>query len=378
MTDDGLRDVLADVLRRPADGSASPIIAVPSARDARAYIPSTPRRAAARSLSSQYSGGGTRRRVAVVGLSLLTATGLTGRLSRFTAGALPAPAAPCFHEWVTQSLGRPYRVGVVLLGPPRANRKPVVLLTDDDGQVIAAAKLGVNEVTRPLVRHEARALSEVASALDGHAHIPTLIAAESLGATEALLMRALPEIDRGRRVPRNDLIDIVTRISAVDAGARSDLRGAVAHPRMRPLAEVADAIAVRTAGVPFGAIHGDLHAGNLGVAADGRPVLWDWERWTHGIPLGFDLLHHDLQTWISVDGVHPPAAAARLLDDASAILGPLAVPRDRARDVAADYLIRLAARYVTDGQDAAGSRLGTVEDWIFPNLLGVPIDKEHT
>lgn len=372
MTDAVLRDHLGDVLDDGTD-AAHAVIGLPRARAARALLPVTRRAEAARMLRAHYGGGGLRRRVVTSALAVLVRTGIAHRLPAWRVEPTAAPGERLFHPWTQEALGMSPHVSLVLLGPPRANRKPVVLLSDDSGSLVAVAKLGWNDVTRPLVAYEASALDEIASALAGRVHVPALVDARRIGDVEAMMMRPLATLVKGRAVPRTTLVETVRTISQVTPGQAVDLSDVLGHPRMRPLEGVAQEISARAADVPVGSAHGDLHPGNLGMAGDDRPVLWDWERWMHGVPLGFDLLHHDFQTWVGIERHDPETAARRLIGSAAEILAPLGVAEAAASDVARDYLVRLAARYVDDAQDQAGSALGRVEEWLFPAVLaGAP------
>ncbi len=55
---------------------------------------------------------------------------------------------------LSDELGQELTAGIHL-GPPRANRKPVLQLMDPSGATVAFAKVGVNRLTRERVRHEA-------------------------------------------------------------------------------------------------------------------------------------------------------------------------------------------------------------------------------
>lgn len=379
MTETALRECLADVLSDEHGERSGPVIALPTARTTRALLPVARRGEASRTLRAHYGGGGgMRRRVMTSALSALVRTGIAARLPTWRTRPAPAGQDRVFHSWAKEALGVPYHVALVLIGPQRANRKPVVLLADERGALLAVAKLGWNDVTRPLVAYEASALAEVAQALEGRVHIPSLIDARRIGQREAMMMRPLASLVRGRTVSRSALIDTVRAIALASPGERVDVTRSLAHPRMQPLAHAVAGISARTADLQIGSAHGDLHPGNLGVADDGRPVLWDWERWMHGVPVGFDLLHHDLQTWVGIDRVDPETAARRLIESAPEILAPLGVPPRSAPDVARDYLVRLGARYVDDAQDQAGSPLGRVENWLFPAVLAGLPDKEMT
>lgn len=376
MMDPTLRSALADVFLTSHDDGVARVIGLPSAADPRVILPGRGGRATADILRGQYAGGGLARRAKTTVVATLVASGLARFVPPWRAEIDTSGSEPSLRDWIGRTLGTPHRVGIVLVGPPRANRKPVVMIVDGDRKLVAVAKIGYNEVTRPLVRHEAKALSDVASFLADRIHVPRLLDARRFGETEAMLMAPLPAIDTSRRISREVLVDVVDRISAVH-GEPAPLTRTLGHERLAPLASVVPGIQSRTAHVPVGAIHGDLHPGNLATALDGRPVLWDWERWSHGVPRGFDLLHHDMQTWISIDGVAPLEASRRLVASAPGILAALGVSHEVAPDVARDYLVRLAARYVADAQDQAGSRLGAVEEWLFPAVLDDRRDKEH-
>ncbi|WP_434811379.1 hypothetical protein [Microbacterium sp. bgisy189] len=370
--DDALRQCLADIMVPPTGPVR--VLAVPRAKAPRAYVSAAPALAATRLVRHQYGGGSLKRRLQTGVLTGLAASGIAARVSPWRVSDWRAPDARVFHDWVRGVLSRDVRVGAVLIGPPRANRKPVVLLTDRRGELVAVVKVGWDAVTAPLVRQEATALAEVERAVGSKVHVPRLVATTQWGAVEAMMMAPLPRLDRTRAVERSVLVDTVRRVAGAQV-VRAPLD--VGHDRMAPLVTAARHIDARTSAVVHGSSHGDLHAGNLGVARDGMPVLWDWERWRSGLPVGFDLLHHDVQRWVTADGLAPRQAADRLLRTAPAILEPLGITAPLAPVVAADYLIRLAARYVEDGQDEAGSRLGAVENWIFPAIMDWYREQEH-
>jgi hypothetical protein len=119
--------------------------------------------------------------------------------------------------------------------------------------------------------------------------------------------------------------------------------------------------------VPTGSWHGDLNGGNLALV-DGPCPVWDWERFETGVPVGFDLLHHDLHQAVTVRGTAPRTAASALLAGAATTLAPLDVPAAAAEHVARLYLVTLACRYLADGQERAGADLGRVHEWLLPAL----------
>jgi hypothetical protein len=97
-----------------------------------------------------------------------------------------------------------------------------------------------------------------------------------------------------------------------------------------------------------------------------RLLVWDWERFRRGVPVGFDLLHHELQTDLVARRTEPAEAARRLVDDAAGLLAPLGVRGRAAALTAVLYGIDLATRYLADRQLEAGARLGDVGTWLLP------------
>jgi hypothetical protein len=97
-------------------------------------------------------------------------------------------------------------------------------------------------------------------------------------------------------------------------------------------------------------------------------LVWDWERFAVGVPLGFDAVHYALQRGI---GSSPDAAGAvaATLARAGDLVAPFDVPPAAREVTALLYLTDLAARYLTDRQAEAGARLGVLGTWLLPVLL---------
>jgi hypothetical protein len=141
------------------------------------------------------------------------------------------------------------------------------------------------------------------------------------------------------------------------------------------LARAARRLGIAAGDVPlvYGAWHGDWAPWNMRPTA-GSLLVWDWERFTCGVPLGFDALHYELQRRISVqpDG---STAVRQTIDAAPALLEPFGVTGSAAaRLTALLYLIDLAARYLADRQAEAGARLGVLGSWLLPVLVSIVED----
>ena len=162
------------------------------------------------------------------------------------------------------------------------------------------------------------------------------------------------------------------RLRAVRCGDRGDQREVADRQRPDPVLrgrfgramERVDGIVGRRT-LSWGAWHGDWTPWNMAVAGD-RVLLWDWERFEGGVPLGFDALHYVVQSWLGPAGVDPLTAVHRLLAQAERVVAPFGVAGGR--DVAQLYLLEIGARYETDRQEAAGARLGALQDWLLPAL----------
>jgi hypothetical protein len=267
------------------------------------------------------------------------------------------------------------------LGPPRANRKPVLQVTDDTGNVLAYAKVGHNDLTRELVQREAEALRRLEAAELDQVRTPRVLGLVDWQALSVLVLEPLDtEVPRLRGRPaRQRLLAVVDDITGVfgvaehqwgDSPLRSRLAagaarcGALATPMLRILESLAADEIVAT-----GAWHGDLNPGNVALTT-GRCPVWDWERFTDQVPLGLDLLHHDLHRDITMSGQNPRHAAARLVATAPELLSRWHLTPNAADTVVRAYLLLLAQRYVLDGQASAGTELGRVAEWLLPALEG--------
>jgi len=107
------------------------------------------------------------------------------------------------------------------------------------------------------------------------------------------------------------------------------------------------------------------------MANTGRGLMvWDWERFTCGVPHGFDALHYWLQTELRAGHRDPRAAAARCIEDAPGLLAPFGIDARTARLTATLYLADLSTRYLADRQAQAGAPLGAPGTWLIPALAG--------
>jgi hypothetical protein len=101
-----------------------------------------------------------------------------------------------------------------------------------------------------------------------------------------------------------------------------------------------------------GAWHGDWTPWNM--AAGGRGVLvWDLERYEEDVPVGYDVVHYDLQRQILVPGENSRDAIRRLLPEVHRHLEAFGVSDPD--PVVLLYLIEMCARWMADEQARVGN-----------------------
>ncbi|WP_205471505.1 phosphotransferase [Nocardioides sp. SYSU D00038] len=267
---------------------------------------------------------------------------------------------------------------VVQLGPPRANRKPVVIALDGRGRVRAVAKLGVTALTAGLVRREAAALAELAWLDSPALTVPRLLALDDWQGHPLLVQSAVPTAGRHRVPGPEALVDALATLDTLPGeppGPASYVAGLVDAVGGLAGASDRDLLGAALAAVEPGAgrlvrSHGDWSPQNVAAGPTGV-VAWDWERsgWR---PAGFDALHLALQARLA-RGPDPQSGVSLLLTAGDV----LARCHDRSatdwspEDTATLLMVELAARYLGDGQAGTGSPGSRVMDWVTPALARV-------
>ncbi|MDG6105404.1 hypothetical protein Daura_47540 [Dactylosporangium aurantiacum] len=374
-----VEEVLA--LLYPGQGTARvEFLVVPNTRKPRLLVPADDRRlaaAAVRRYAEPQSRVARLKRDAVVAA---LRSGASSVLLRDRIGV--TTGADTIETYLRRVLATDVRLSVHI-GPARANRKPVLQLLTADGATVAFAKLGTSALTRALVKAEGNALAAVSTAGLKTLRVPDAVHIGQWGEHEVLVQSALP-VWRPRvplTAPRlaNAMREVAaccgTRRGRLDDSGywtrlRARLDTVAEHQEGGALRTAAERIARAAGGVQltYGSWHGDWSPWNMAVLAD-TILVWDWERFTPGVPIGYDALHHALQV-----GIGREASAAQavndLIDAAPELLLPFGVVHRQAVEVTTLlYLIDLATRYVTDRQAEAGARLGVLGSWLLPVLV---------
>ncbi len=287
------------------------------------------------------------------------------------------PAADGIEAYLSQVLGQPVRIGV-LLGPPRANLKPVLAIYAGDprapGRVLGFAKVATTQVTAPLLAAEAAALRLLARSPVAGVVAPQLMHHGTWGERDVLVTSALPLAQTGRR-PSRISTDVVAGIARVDGLAeqpllRSDFwrehAGAVELPAgwrgvdATPLRRMVDAVPDVTC--LMGSWHGDLGPWNAARGTN-HVEIWDWERFATGVPAGLDAVHWPVQVALA-SGASPGQAWQSVRESVGECLDslqrtdslphPESLQRSRSDPavVTAAYLLAVLDRYRRDAAEA--------------------------
>jgi hypothetical protein len=351
---------------------------LPNDRRAALLLPRRPRRAAAAALRNYKASASARDQLQLRALALGARAGL-GEMLPHRIRIEHGPSDRGITGCLSAALNRDVVVSVYI-SPPRANRKPVLQVLTPGGELLGFAKVGVSDLTRELVRAEADSLEFLAGVPLSYVQAPRLLWHGQWHGHEVLIQEPLSGSGRPGGV---------TEL----AGAMADLAGvcglqrlpAMRSPYWRRLPERLDALPQRDlAGVllqavsrlqsaagpaelTFGSWHGDWTPWNMTMSC-GRALLWDWERFTVGVPVGYDAMHYQFQQALVGGRTDAEAAAEAAVAQAPAILPPLGVDPADASLVAMLYLIEIGIRYLHDRQADAGGRRGRIDTWLLPVL----------
>jgi hypothetical protein len=355
------------------------LLVLPHGRRPRIVVPAG-RRAGAAALRRYGVPGSVRTRLATRTLATLLASGL-GRFAGHSIAAGGPPGGQTIESYLATLLRRPVQVSMHL-GAARANRKPVLQLLSQDGETIGYAKIGVDTLTAGLVRAERLTLTALASAGLELMRVPRVLAHGCWNGLEVLVLSPLPVWLRRRplrswqlraalaelskhggissaTLPGSQYLDQLASRLGLVAGSQEKDRLSSALGR---LAETSNGTALI-----FGSWHGDLTPWNLARTSAGL-LVWDWERFGTGVPVGFDALHYWLAARVVRAEADPARSARQCVERATSLLGPFGIGPAAARLTALAYLAELSVRYLADRQEQTGARLGAPRRWLLPAL----------
>ena len=368
-----LTEVLA-TLYPPSDGGrVAHFVAVPNARKPRLLVPAGSRRVAAGAVRryAQPAARSARFKRDLAALALRTGADRALLRDRIT-----VTGADSIEEHLRRVLDRDLTVSVHI-GPARANRKPVLQLLAPDGTTVGFAKLGTNALTRRLVRAETVALTALRYARLSTVVVPRVLHSGQWQGHQVLVQEALPawrpRRPAGVRLPAamREVAGAlgVYRANLTDSPYQIELERRLSTVDCPMLAAAVDRLVERRGDtvLQFGAWHGDWAPWNMAAVAD-AVLLWDWERFARDVPLGFDAVHHELQSRLE-RGEDAESAVGATVAGAAQRLAPFEVRPAAAEVTALLYLVDLASRYLADRQAESGARLGVLGTWLLPVLI---------
>jgi Phosphotransferase enzyme family len=313
--------------------------------------------------------------------SLVLASGFGDAVLRGRVQVDAPAAAETIETYLAAVLGRDIMVSMYL-GPPRANRKPVLQLLTPEGEPVAFAKVGINPLTCRLVRAERDALARLDQAGLADISLPRVLHRDQWHGLEVLVLSAVPAWTRRRPLSPARLAVAMNAVARVDGLHSVPLRGSVYLRRLRDrlasadkgpeqaaLMRALDTLTTRSGRtvLTYGAWHGDWAPWNMASTKRGL-LLWDWERFTPGVPLGFDALHYRLQADLGPGHRDPLTAAAATSQSAAQLLAPFGIGAEQAWLTGVLYLTELATRYLVDRQASAGAQNGAPGTWLIPAI----------
>jgi hypothetical protein len=347
-------------------------------------VPLRPRAATASVVRSHWSTSSPHRRLAVSTLCWFGRLGgadlLPNRLA--VRGGIGGTGPGSLREHLESAVGEAVSLGIHL-GPPRANRKPILQLVTSTGRVLGFAKVGVDDLTCALVEAEASALRAIGVADLKLVEVPRIIHSGPWRDTQILVLTPVDTSNRG--APHSDSLQRamleVSRLGDISASAltrsphwqglraRLSRLSGPAAASLRDCARLLE-LAVDEPSVPFGSWHGDWTPWNMSMGRTGA-IVWDWERFETGVPAGWDAIHYVFQSTVG-RRADPSTAIRATLSKVDDLVGPFGVTPQAAPWVAAGYLLEIATRYLADRQQVnAQGDVADIGSWALPELKAI-------
>lgn len=263
------------------------------------------------------------------------------------------------------------------------HQSQLLIALNEDGTPLAYVKVGWNDLNRRLLRNEARALRRVAELGSSAMVTPSVLHSERWNNLE-LLLTAPVERSRQRAASRSQppALPITLEVAATGMRERlplrqsrywSDLRlrlAAAAESDQQAARVLERAVATLDAAgdkaLGFAGWHGDWVPWNLSYDRD-QLLVWDWEYWSEGAPVGFDILHFFFGTQFFRGGGDVITAWNTATIQSRTRLGWLGVDNPALPLVHALYAVEMLARRL-DIRNHGG---GGDDDRVFPQIYSL-------
>ena len=365
--DEGVLEALIELVSPPPPaedrGEFEDYVVLQGSARPRYLLPAAMPRAATRALDRPGAARTAQARLLELALPALARLGASapgGWHLRVRSGS---DAAPSLSRRIALELGLQRVHIAVAIGPPRPNRKPVLQVFDQLGTTVCFGKLGVDELTSRLVRHEATYLAN--RRFDAIA-APALISLGDWKGLPLALFRPLPlrQGHRGDQLAAS--ASEILGIAAAETIEEADVLHSAWWCRIsKELTTVGGASPVETALASvatrlegerwrFGSWHGDFTPWNA-QRIDETLYVWDWERADGPVPLGFDPVHSSFQVATLREGLAPAAAAERAATVNPGLLHQLGARPGSHRTLVDCYVLELCLRLL-DAARTGGER----------------------
>lgn len=342
--------------------------ALPNLDHPRLLVPTTSVRAA-RSALRQYNDGMSqlaRIRKAVIGNAFGMGLGrLVGSRLHLFPGADPT-SGPLLVDELKDLFGERLEIAIFFGEQLRPNRKPVLQLMTERGDVLGYAKVGWNSLTKRLVANEADALRSMATSPPAAFRVPRLLGETRVGDLSVTVVSPFPHrlLRRGALgaiAPYAATQEVASR-GGVETGTlvgsdyERKLRRRIASVpddgRRALLDRLFDLVLSEAAGsvLTFGSWHGDWSPWNMSRMRSGL-VVWDWERSGRPVPVGLDVVHHRFHFRWRGGRESVVAAGSAARTESSEMLVRLGVSEPNHELLLRLYLLELMYRF-EEGKDA--------------------------
>jgi hypothetical protein len=370
LTSLGVDPVSAGLSRRPHT-KAGDFLVLPSPARPQLLVPCIP---AAGVMIKERRARGVRATLTKSAVAAGLSSGLTGRLPLLRLN-LGESGFNDLLGWITEDAAAheaPFSAGI-LVGPPRANRKPVLRIFTATGRTWGYAKVGINDLTNALIRRETDALAEVGEWPLLTLRAPRILKAGEFGGNAVLATSPLATAGANRQ-PTSLPVEPTRELFRLHTQSDVRLRAAPAmkapSPVDTPEATRIEALADRLLAVigdeliPLGASHGDWTPWNMAWTGSGASAVleaWDWERATIGVPQGHDVVHFEASK-VRVDD--PGNAETELLAHLPARLAACGIDAGLSSRLLTTYLVTIGRRYAADLALEHVAPLARRLDWV--------------
>ncbi len=352
-------------------------VVVPNARRPTLVLPLRPRRVTAAGLRHYKTSANTRTRLKMQLLALGAQVGLADLLpDRIDVSTSSHGTDSGIESYLSAVLERDVLVSLYV-GPNRAIQKPVLQLLSPRGHTLGFAKIGTNPLTQELVRTEGETLARLSQQSWNWLTLPSVLHHGTWHGLEVLVQEPLSGSRQGKISP-SLLTDAMLELASSNALEQTRVTesgywrrlcdrvgqlpaSSYAESLTQTVKEIADL--VPDVSLDFGAWHGDWAPWNMAASSE-RLGVWDWEQYDDAVPLGYDALHFSIQVKVVSDNQSPDTAVKNTGQEAAALLAPFGVRPEVAALVMLLYVVDISARYLHDGEDEAGTRMGNLDSWL--------------